>query len=283
MRRIGTLSLPGYQVVQFVGTGARSTIWQLRENCTGKLFALKRTVKRERNDYRYLEQAIQEYQIGSQLDHPNLRKVFWMRRTRSLTFAVREVHMLMEYCEGRTIQECPPDTLPKAVGIFLQAAAALAYMNREGFVHADTKPNNIIVAPSGEVKLIDFGQSCPIGTAKERIQGTPDFIAPEQVHRRPLDGRTDVYNFGATLYWTLTGRPVPTVLPEENAVLPANQSTLVPPSQLNADIPPSLTKLILDCVEAQNTRRPAGMGEVVSRLEMIEHTLRRNENGKSVP
>ena len=59
MKRTGTLSLPGYQVLQFVGTGARSTIWQLRELRTGKLFALKRTVKRERNVYRYLEPAIQ--------------------------------------------------------------------------------------------------------------------------------------------------------------------------------------------------------------------------------
>ncbi|MEI7835562.1 MAG: hypothetical protein WCK05_04030, partial [Planctomycetota bacterium] len=126
--------------MQFLGTGARSTIWQVRETQTGKLFALKRTLKRERNDFRYLEQAIQEYQIGSQLNHPSLRKVFWMRRARSLTLSVREVCTLLEYCEGRTVQESPPESLVTAVGVFLQTAAALAYMNREGFVHADMKP-----------------------------------------------------------------------------------------------------------------------------------------------
>ena len=283
MKTIRTLSLPGYQVVQFLGTGTRSTIWQLRETRTGKLFAIKRAVKRESNDYRYLEQAIREFEVGSKLDHPNLRKVFWMRRVRSLLLSVREVHVLMEYCEGKTIQEKPPDSLAKSVNVFLQVASALAHMNREGFVHADTKPNNIIVGPDGVVKIIDFGQSCRIGTVKQRIQGTPDFISPEQVFRRPLDARTDVFNFGATLYWTFTGRPIPTVMPEENSVIPLQETGLVPPNQLNPDVPPSLAKLILDCIETQPARRPASMNEVVTRLELVQHTILRSEESKDQP
>ncbi|MEI7837783.1 MAG: protein kinase, partial [Planctomycetota bacterium] len=157
------------------------------------------------------------------------------------------------------------------------------YMNREGFVHADMKPNNVVVAQGGEVKVIDFGQSCRIGTVKDRIQGTPDFIAPEQVHRRPLDARTDVYNFGATLYWTLTGRAVPSLLPNEDSVLPSSQPAVLPPDKLNEKIPPSLTKLILDCIEIHPARRPSSMNEVVSRLEMIEHTLLRNGHSKVLP
>ena len=65
--------------------------------------------------------------------------------------------------------------------------------------------------PTGEVKVIDFGQSCRIGTVKERIQGTPDYIAPEQVARRPITSQTDVFNLGATLYWALTGQDIPTL------------------------------------------------------------------------
>ena len=70
-------------------------------------------------------------------------------------------------------------------------------MNSRGYVHADTKPNNIIVSAKGTVKIIDLGQSCPLGTIKERIQGTPDFIAPEQVNRRPLARRVRPYVIGA--------------------------------------------------------------------------------------
>lgn len=280
MKHVRTLSLPGYQIVQFLGTGSRSTIWQLRETRTGKFFAIKRTVKRESNDYRYLEQAIREYEVGSQLDHPNLRKVFWIRRVRSLLLAVREVHILMEFCPGKSVQEKPPETVSAAVSVFLQVAAAIGYMNREGFVHADMKPNNIIIGPGEQVKVIDFGQSCRVGTVKDRIQGTPDFIAPEQVHRRPLDARTDVFNFGATLYWALTGRAIPTAMPEENAVLRPQETALIPPNQLNPAVPPSLAKLILDCIELQPARRPANMTEVTSRLELVEHSIQRADQGK---
>jgi len=116
--------------------------------------------------------------------------------------------------------------------------------------------------------VIDFGQSCPIGTVKARIQGTPDFIAPEQVHRRPLDGRTDVFNFGASLYWALAGRPIPTVLPKEGS-LTLNTGQRIPPvEQFNPDVPKSLSKLITDCIELNPAQRPASMNEVVSRLTL---------------
>jgi len=68
-----TLNIPGYQVMQFLGSGARSTIWQVRDRRTKGLFALKRAVKRTRWDARFLEHAVNEYQVGSRLDHPALR------------------------------------------------------------------------------------------------------------------------------------------------------------------------------------------------------------------
>ena len=85
-------------------------------------------------------------------------------------------------------------------------------MHQMGYVHCDIKPNNILRNDKGEVKVIDFGQSCKIGTVKERIQGTPDYIAPEQVARRPITVQTDVFNLGATLYWALTGKAHPDAL-----------------------------------------------------------------------
>ena len=69
-----------------------------------------------------------------------------------------------------------------------------------------------MVSPDGVVKIIDLGQSCAIGTVKPRIQGTPDYIAPEQVHRRAITPKTDIYNPGATMYAVLTGERVPTAL-----------------------------------------------------------------------
>ena len=155
-------------------------------------------------------------------------------------FSLHEIHLVMEYCTGQTLQENRMESVPHLVTIFNEVANGLAYMNARGFVHSDIKPNNIVVAPDGAVKVIDMGQSCPLGTIKERIQGTPDFIAPEQVYRRPLDARTDVYNFGATLYWVLTGKPIPTALPQKGSMtMMADLATFRPRTSTRTSPPPS--------------------------------------------
>jgi serine/threonine-protein kinase len=270
-----TLELPGYQVIQFLGSGARSTIWEVRNIATDEVVAIKRVVKRTSEDSRFLDQAINEYEVGSQFNHPAIRKILELQRLRRW-ISIKEVRVVMEYAQGQSIQQSRPAGVPETVMIFLEVGAALGHMNAKGFVHADTKPNNIIVSRDQTVKVIDFGQSCPIGTVKARIQGTPDFIAPEQVHRRPLDGRTDVFNFGATLYWTLAGRPIQTVLPKEGS-LTLNVGQRIPPvEQFNPDVPRSLSKLIADCVELNPAQRPTSMNEVVSRLTLIDKQIGRD-------
>ena len=269
------LEVPGYQVMQFLGNGARSTIWQIRDRATGELYTLKRVVRREPSDYRFLEQATNEYMIASQFDHPVLRRAVRMRRIKKW-LALREIHLVMEYCQGSTLQEERPGSVGRTVDVFVVVGEALAYMNGQGYVHADIKPNNIIVADDGGVKIIDMGQSCRIGTVKERIQGTPDFIAPEQVHRRPLDGRTDVFNFAAALYWTLTGKAIPTALPKKGQAMLLVDMAIVPPNDLNPDVPAPLSKLICDCIEPQPSRRMASMKDVVARLSLIAHKIERD-------
>ncbi|MGC9455568.1 MAG: serine/threonine-protein kinase [Phycisphaerae bacterium] len=276
MDTVQTLEVPGYEVVQFLGSGARSTIWKVRESRTGKLYALKRVVKRKASETRFLDQAINEYEVASQLDHPVIRKVHHLRR-RKHWLSVREVMLIMELCEGLTVQSDPPKDILQVLRIFHEVAVAIQHMNTMGFVHADMKPNNIIVAPDGTVKIIDLGQSCRIGSTKQRIQGTPDFIAPEQVLRRPLDPRTDVFNLGASLYWTLTGEPMPTVLPKKGGTVTlVGEPEVTPPNEINKGVPESLSKLVMHCIRPKPSARPANMEKVVSRLEVITHSLNRN-------
>jgi eukaryotic-like serine/threonine-protein kinase len=269
-----TLAVPGYQVVQFLGSGAGSTIWQVRDRQDGKSYALKRVVKHAGADYRHIEQASNEYEIGHQLDHPNIRHIYQMRRIKRW-LSLHEVHIVMELCHGKTVQVDRPHDLVEVLRIFLTVADAIDYMNDRGFIHADLKPNNIMVAPDGGIKIIDLGQSCHIGTVKQRIQGTPDFISPEQVHRRPIDARTDVFNYGASLYWALTGRPIPTVLPKEESVTFKADLVITPIAELNPDVPDALAKLVLDCVEQSPPKRPQSMKEVASRVRLIARTLER--------
>ncbi len=271
-----TLDIPGYEVVQLLGNGARSTIWKIRARREDEYYALKRVVKRDSSDARFFQQAINEHQIGSQLDHPVIRHIYKIRKIRKF-FRVSEIQLIMEYCRGQSLQADRPESVVKTMRIFSRVAAALSYMNSRGFVHADMKPNNVIVADDETVKIVDLGQACPIGTVKQRIQGTPDFIAPEQVNRNPLDARTDVFNFGASLYWTLTGQAIPTAMPKRGEVTLKNEMKVVPPRKLNPRITPAIEKLIIDCIEFSPTRRPESMKEVASRVDLIVRSLENNK------
>jgi serine/threonine-protein kinase len=274
MERPQTLEVPGYQVVEYLGSGARSSIWRIRENRTGHSYALKRVVKRHPSDMRYLEQAITEYEVGGRLNHAALRRIHSLRRVKRW-LQLREIHLVMEYCPGHTIQERRPRSVLDVVNIFVKVAEGLAHMNSQGCVHADMKPNNVVVSKRGTVKVIDLGQSCQIGTVKTRIQGTPDFIAPEQVQRLPLDTRTDVYNFGATLYWALTGQAIPTVLPKEKGLRTKDMLVAKPVQELNPEVPRPLAEMLTQCIEYQPCNRPACIADVISRLTVTAHRMER--------
>lgn len=274
-----TLEVPGYQVVEFLGSGARSTIWRVRDRQSGKYCALKRVIKKHITDQRFLDQAINEYNVAAKLDHPVVRKIHRLRKIKEW-LRLREIHLLMELCEGTTVQANRPTSIHRAMSIFHEVAVALAYMNSRGFVHADMKPNNILVDHEGRVKIIDLGQSCTIGTVKQRIQGTPDYIAPEQVYRRPLDAKTDVFNFAASLYWTLTNQAIPTVMPKKGGFQLMTDLAIVPPHELNPRVPLPLSRLVVDCIRINPAHRPASMNDVVSRLDLIAHTIREKKTKK---
>ncbi|MFW6154317.1 MAG: serine/threonine protein kinase [Planctomycetota bacterium] len=270
-----TLDIPGYQVVRYLGSGARSSIWSIRQRNTGEIFALKRVVRREEADDRFLQQAENEFAIASRISHPVIRRCHEIRRIRKW-FKTREVHLIMEYCPGKSVQEDRPTDLMDVLRIFTAVAEGLNHMHRNGWLHADMKPNNIIVASGGTVKVIDLGQGCEVGTIKDRIQGTPDFIAPEQVNRYPLDPRTDVFNFGAALYWTLTGQAIKTVMPKQaDTIHLKDELNLQSASELNPEVPPALAALVADCVAFQASKRPVSMEPVLTKLALIHKQLTR--------
>jgi len=272
----------GYEVIRYLGSGAGSTIWQVQDRRTYQVYALKCVEKRRVSEGRFIEQALNEGEVGMFFNHPTIRRIYQVRRVRRW-LSLKEAHLVMEYCEGQTVQESRPESIGETLRIFSRVANALWHMNSKGYVHADMKPNNIIVAPDGTVKIIDFGQSCTIGTIKARIQGTPDFIAPEQVYRRPLDGRTDVFNFGASLYWTLTGKPIPTVLPRQGSITVPAAPRIDPVESLNPDVPPALGRLVADLIEIDPMRRPSSMNEVMSRLSLISYKLAKDNDGAHAP
>lgn len=277
-------SIEGYRILREVGRGAASIIYLVQDPRNKQIWALKHVEKNDPKDQRFLDQAEAEYKIASDLNHPSIRKIDRLIKKKNGLLSTKELYLVMEFVDGISEDKQQPRTFEKAVDIFYQVAQALAHMHDRGYVHADMKPNNIMVM-DGVAKIIDLGQSCKIGTVKERIQGTPDYIAPEQVHRRAITPKTDIYNLGATMYWTVTRKPIPTALAKDDKLVGSLEDHLVerptPAIELNPRVPARLNELIMQCVEVDPEKRPASMAMVADRLSLILGILRARGSGDS--
>ena len=275
--------IEGHRVLDELGRGAASIIYLAQDEKSKQIYALKHVKRETAKDQRFLEQAEYEYKVSSKLDHPNIRKIRRMIKRKHL-LTVKDLFLVMELVDGLSMEQSPPKTFDAALSAFYQVASALAHMHERGFVHADMKPNNVVLSPDGVVKIIDLGQSCATGTVKPRIQGTPDFIAPEQVHRRAITPKTDIYNLGATMYAVLTGKRVPTALADDNSLLGSVDDSMIekpkPADELNPRIHPKLNELIMACVEVDAAKRPESMAYVADRLNLV-HGIVRAEAEKS--
>ncbi len=269
--------LGGFTILADLGSGAASRLFAVQDPKTKQVWALKHVIKHNPKEQRFLDQTEREAEAGTRLSHPNVRKVFRLIRVKKLLKTV-EMFLLMELVDGVSSEIYPPRTIDDMLSVWAQVAAGLTHMHECGWVHADMKPHNIIITEAGTAKIIDLGQSCRVGTVKERIQGTPDYIAPEQVHRRQITEQTDIYNFGASLYWTLTGSHIPTALPKGDSLLSGAQDDHLierprDPGELVPHTPPLLAALIMQCVEVDVHKRPDSMAVVHDMLKEIRESL----------
>ena len=247
------------------GTRARapgSRVFRVRRRADGGEYALKVVPAGRRADPRYPEQLRHEFRIGRMFDHPTLTKVYALEVRRDWLFRPTAVRLLVEFAPGRALDRLPPLPLMRALRAFERVAAALEYMHERGVFHADVKPANLIYHPGGGVKLIDFGLACVAGEAKLRVQGTPQYMAPETISYGAVTARSDIYNLGATMYHLITRR-APT--PPEPSTLPGARMRPILAAGgafLNPEAPAELCDLIQQCINFDPEDRPGMVTEV---------------------
>lgn len=267
------LNVGDFTILKRIGTGARSTIYLANDDLDKIQVALKRVIFKKPEDVRIFEQVETEYKVAKLIDHPYVRKCHKLKKIRGI-FKVKEILLSMELFDGKTLEESSTLSLLDILLVFRMVASGLNAMHQQGFVHCDIKPNNILMGKSGSIKIIDLGQSCKIGTVKQRIQGTPDYIAPEQVKRKPLGAKTDIFNLGATMYWALTGENVPTLIPKvDKNGFPLPIPPCRAPREIIRKIPRGISKLVMDCVDADLAKRPRNMVILISRLDLLVHSI----------
>jgi serine/threonine protein kinase len=271
------ISIGKFQVVGELGSGAHSKILHIRRNADSKHYALKVVPIDKAEDQKYYEQAEHEFRVAQMLDHPSLIKVYAFEPVKDWLFRTRKVHLLIEYVNGKTLDTCPRISLPRLVQVFEKVASGLVHMHRRKVCHADLKPNNIMLSRAGDVKVIDFGLAWIKGENKGRLQGTPEYMAPEQARKKIANEQSDIYNFGATMYRMVTWRHPPCVISEEDDGLPIDAHTygrmFKPVSEFNPEAPKPLCDLIHRCMSFQPDKRPERVSEVQGILDHLVEQL----------
>jgi serine/threonine protein kinase len=270
-------SIGKFQVLGTLGTGAHSTILHVRRSEDSTHYALKVVQIDNAEDMKFLDQAEHELHVSEKLDHANLIKVYALEKVKDWLFRIRKAHLLIEYVNGKTLDTCPRLTMPRLLQVFKCVADGMVHMHRRQVCHGDLKPNNILLSRAGEVKIIDYGLARIKGEGSTRIQGTPEYMAPEQIKHSVINERTDIYNFGGAMYRLVTWRLPPPVVSEEDNGVKLDGKTWTrlykPVEELSPNAPPALCELINRCLSYDAMKRPERMSEVQNTLDHLVDEL----------
>lgn len=254
-----------YERLQESTSGTMSTFYKVRDRGTGEILGLKvidmaKAAPIERR-YQRLGKP-NEGEIGKAIAGPNIVKTLdWGTTLQGGLFVVEE------FIEGRLLHVLLSARKPldpaRRISFIKQAATAVGAVHAAGFVHRDVCARNFLVTPDDRLMLFDFGLTVPDRPAflqPGNRTGTPNYMAPEVVHRRQLDKRIDVFSFGVTAYEICTlNLPWPRGTTGRAAL-----SHDSPPADIRAgwpEIPDRLAKAVMACLEADPAKRPESMGE----------------------
>jgi serine/threonine protein kinase len=263
-----------FTVLATLGSGAHSSILHVRREEDGKEYALKVVSIDGEGEKKFLAQAEHELRVSRMLNHPNLVKVYCLELEKGFLGlgGVKKARLLIEYVKGETLDKAKLIKPARLLRIFQQIAAGLAHMHQKGVLHADMKPNNVMVGRGNVVKVLDYGLAWIKGEPKDRVQGTPEYMAPETATHKMVSERTDIYNFGATMYRLTTFKLPPNPLPPMDGVKLKEKDFLAqlkPVRELAPNTPPKLAELIENCLQFDANKRPASMTDVHNVLDTL--------------
>jgi eukaryotic-like serine/threonine-protein kinase len=248
-----------YRLIAPIGSGGMGDVFLAEHRMMKRPCALKLIRSDRAGDPRAMARFEREVRATARLSHPNTIEIFDYGRTDDGTF-----YYVMEYLPGMSLQDLVdrdgPMSPSRTIYLLRQACGALAEAHATGLIHRDLKPANIIAAERGGkhdvVKILDFGLVRDLSEAAgdsgplRTVQGTPLYMAPEQVEGRPdADHRLDLYALGCVAYTLLTGNAPFFDRGTRGAVMAAHvRDPVTPPSQLRPDLPADLERVVLRCL-----------------------------------
>jgi tRNA A-37 threonylcarbamoyl transferase component Bud32 len=262
----GTLLAQRYRIVGILGQGGMGEVYRADDLKLGQPVALKFLPVSIANNEIALDRFHGEVRIARQVAHPCVCRVYDIGEADGMPF------ISMEYVDGedlrsllRRIGRLPPD---KAVEIGRRLCAGLAAAHERGVLHRDLKPANIMIDGRGEVRITDFGLAGLVGEFQgaEVSNGTPLYMAPEQLSGKEVTVASDIYALGLVLYEICTGKRAFEADSIEGLKRLRESSTITNPSVLTKDLDPSVERVILRCLDPDPRRRPSSALAVAAGL-----------------
>ena len=256
-----------FQPVARLGGNQTGEVWRANDSQTGQEVAYKVVAPSAIPSAATLARAEREFRQLMRVSSPKVAAIIDCEKTPTGGLAVA-----MELCHGDSLDRilaAGPVAFERAKSIVSQVGQALLEAQKVGLVHRDVAPKNILVAPSGDVKVINFPLAVPID---ERVSGVPAYLSPEQVQGKPVDQRSNTYSLAAIFYHLLTGEP-PFTGTSAQAVLEMQVSSpVLPPTQRrpDANLPADADKLVLKALDKSSSRRHLTLRLFLNELEALK-------------
>ncbi|HLZ60433.1 MAG TPA: protein kinase [Ktedonosporobacter sp.] len=286
----GTLIAGRYEIREHIATGGMASVFKTWDHRVERIVAIKVLRSLDKNDLRAVERFRREARAAAALAHPNAVTIY------DFVEELGQYFLVMEYIHGPTLKQLIGQRRQmqarEAIEVAAQVCAVLQVAHARGFIHRDIKPQNIMLAWSGNaagglgdggawVKLTDFGI---VRVAEDQgltnsgiVLGTADYLSPEQARGETLTASSDLYSLGVVMFEMLTGRP-PFMGPTAVSIAMQHATTNPPPPrQFNASIPPAVEQLVLRTLQKEPEDRFDSAVEMQQALRQCAKELTRGK------
>jgi len=264
-----------YQVIEELGRGGMGRVYRVLDKKLGEEVALKLIKPEVASDEKTIQRFRNELRTARKIGHPNVTRMYDLGEDEGTHY------ITMEYVRGEDlksfIRRSGRLTVDKAITIAGQVCEGLAEAHRQGVVHRDLKPQNVMIDRDGNARIMDFGIARSLTgkriTGEGAFIGTPEYMSPEQVEGKDIDQRSDIYSLGIVLYEMLTGRRPFEGDTALGVAVKQKSETPPDPKLFNPQIPDELNRVILRCLEKKKESRYQSAMDLLSDLEAVKKGL----------